>query len=96
MDLNLTEHVRKIIYLFYKQHLGWNSDIWNFFSEKKSILAYISLKINIFRSTMFFASLWRHTLTDFYDFGTSGKKRPYSIHFGRVNFKFTGGGNHPP
>ena len=34
MDLKLTEHVRNTISLPYKQKTGWNSDIWNFFSEK--------------------------------------------------------------
>ena len=53
MDLKLTEHVRNNISLRYKQTTGWNSNIWNFFSEK-SILAYISLKINIFRSAMLY------------------------------------------
>ena len=55
MDLKLTEHVRDPIPFFVsKKQTGRNSDIWNFFSEKKSILAYISLKINIFRSAILY------------------------------------------
>ena len=61
MDLTLTEHVRNTISLLYKQKTGWNSDFCKFFSEKKSILAilaYILLKINIFRSAMFLLRHW--------------------------------------
>ena len=41
-------------------------------------------------------SLWRHTLTDFHDFGINGKRRPYPIPWYQtiilwaVNFKFMG------
>ena len=53
MDLKLTEHVKNTISLLYKQKTWWNSDIWNFLA-KKSILAHISLKIDIFRSAMLY------------------------------------------
>ena len=67
------------------------------FSEK-SILAYISLKIDIFRSAMCYyvlrwpifmivVSIERRDPTLYY-----GTKQLY---FGLVNFKFTGGGKHP-
>ena len=34
MVLKLSGHVRNTIFLLYKQKTGWNSDIWNFSSEK--------------------------------------------------------------
>ena len=49
----LTEYVRNTVSLLYKQQKGWNSGIWNFLA-KKIILAYISLKIDIFRSVMLY------------------------------------------
>ena len=46
MDIKLTKHARNTISLLYKQKAGWNSNIGNFFKEKKTILAYISLQTN--------------------------------------------------
>ena len=34
MVLKLSGHVRNTVSLLYKQKSGWNSDFWNFFSEK--------------------------------------------------------------
>ena len=80
----------------------WNSGIWNFFSEKIN-LAYILLKIDIFRSATFVSrhcdvirwpifmillSMERGDPTLYY-----GTKQLY---FGRVNFKSTGGGTTLP
>ena len=81
MDLKLTEHVRDTISLLYKQKqkTRWNSDISNFFSEKKSILAYISLEIDICRSAIFYTSLWRHTRTNFHDLGIKSKEEALPI-----------------
>ena len=56
MDLKLTEHVRNTISLLYKQKLG-KILIFGTFLAKKSILAYISLKIYIFRSAMFYYAI---------------------------------------
>ena len=52
MDLKLTEHVTNIISLL-KQKPG-EIPIFGTFLAKKSILAYISIKIDIFRSAMFY------------------------------------------
>ena len=80
MDLTLTEHVRNTISLLYKQKTGQNSDFCKFFSEK----------INFGHFGLHFAEnkhfqvghvlitpLWRHTLTDFHDFGIKDKTLPY-------------------
>ena len=105
MDLKLTEHVRNTISLLYKQNTGRNSDIWNFLAKKSilAILAYILLKIDIFRSAMFLlrhcdairwpiftilVSMERGDPTLYY-----GTKQLY---FGRVNFKITGRVVTPP
>ena len=104
MVLKLSGHVRSTISLLYKQKTGWNSDIWNFFSEKIdffSILVYFHWNSAFWVRQCLKTSLWRHTLTDFHDFGINGKRRPYPIpwyqqsYFGPVNFKFMRG-NHPP
>ena len=34
MNFKLTEHIRNTISLLYKQKNGWNSYVWNFFSDK--------------------------------------------------------------
>ena len=61
MDLKLTEHVRNTISLLYKQkqtNKQTNKQkrvkipIFGTFLAKQSILAYISLKIGIFRSSI--------------------------------------------
>ena len=109
MDLKLTEQVRNIISLLYKQKTGWNSDIWNFFSKKKkkkktpnkqtnkqTILACISLKIDIFRSTMLYYVIVTSYVDRFSRGATTLYYRAKQLYFERVNFKFTGGGNHPP
>ena len=91
MDLKLTEHVRNTIFLLIQ-----------IFPSILAILAYILLEIDIFRSAMFLlrhcdvihwpifmilVSMERGDITLYY-----GTKQLY---FGRVNFKITGGGNHP-
>ena len=80
MVLKLSGHVRNTISLLYLQKTRWNSDIWNFFSEKVdflSILVYVHWKSAFRVRPCLKTSLWRHTLTDFHDFGISGKRRPY-------------------
>ena len=57
--------------------------IFGTFLAKKLIFVFFnlglfSLKIR-FLSPAMKTSLWRHTLTDFHDFGINGKKRPYPI-----------------
>ena len=66
--------------LFISKKAGEIPIFGTFFSEK-SILGYISLKIDIFRSAMLYYIIVTsyHTLTDFHDFGINGKKRPYLI-----------------
>ena len=54
MDLKLIEHVRNIISLLYEQNTGWNSHIWNFFSEKKINFGLYFAENQIFRSTMLY------------------------------------------
>ena len=82
MVLKLSGHVRNTISLLYMQNTRWNSDIWNFFSEKMdslSILVYVHLRSAFWVRPCLKTSLWRYTLTDFHDFGINGKRRPYSI-----------------
>ena len=82
MVLKLSGHVRNTISLLYKQKTGWNSDIWNFFNEKIdffSILVYFHWNSAFWVRPCLKTSLWRHTLTDFHDFGINGKRRPYPI-----------------
>ena len=68
---------------FISKKNGWNPDIWNFFSEKNdfffSILVYFHWKSAFWVRPCLKTSLWRHTLTDFHDFGIIGKRRPYPI-----------------
>ena len=81
MVLKLSGHVRNTISLLYMQNTGWNSDIWNFFSEKIDFFCVnfglCSLKIRFLSRPCLKTSLWRHTLTDF--FGINGKGRSYPI-----------------
>ena len=44
-----------------------------------SILVYFHWKSAFWVRPCLKTSLWRHTLTDFHDFGISGKRRPYPI-----------------
>ena len=53
------------------QKLGEIPILFRTFFSKLSSLAYIFLKINIFRSAMFYYVI--------HDFGTNGKMRPYLI-----------------
>ena len=105
MVLKLSGHVRNTICLLYMQKTGWNSDIWNFFSEKMdflSILVYVHWKSDFWVRPCLKTSLWRHTLTDFHDFGINGKRRPYPIPWYQTitlwarQFQVHRGGNHPP
>ena len=83
MVLKLSGHVTNTISLLYKQKTGWNSDNWNIFSEKKIdfflIVLYFHWKSAFWVRPCLKTSLWRHTLTDFHDFGINEKKRPYPI-----------------
>ena len=71
MDLKLTEHVKSTISLLYIQKPG-EVPIYGTFLAKKTILAFISLKIDIF---IFIFIM----LTDSHDCGINGKGRPYPI-----------------
>ena len=51
--------------------------IFGTFLAKKSIL--FRWKSTFSGRLCFITSLWRHTLTDFHDFGINGKRRPYTI-----------------
>ena len=44
-----------------------------------SILVYFHWKSAFWVRPCLKTTLWRHTLTDFHDFGISGKRRPYPI-----------------
>ena len=85
---------------FISKNTAWNSDIWSFLAKKKSILAYISLKIDISGRPYFITSLWSHTLADFHDFGINEKWRPYPILWYQTNmlwacqFQVHGGNHH--
>ena len=100
MDLKLTEHVRNTIPLIYKQTIGWNTDIWNFFSKK------INFSLNIAENRTFQVG---HVLLRRFDvirwpifvilvsIERGGPNLYYGfkqLYFGSVSFKFTGGGNH--
>ena len=60
---------------------------------KKSILAYISLKIDIFRSAMFWYDVIRWPI---FIILVSMERRHPTLYYGtnNYNFKITGGGNH--
>ena len=61
------------------------------------ILVYVYWKFAFWVRPCLKTSLWRHTLTDFHDFGINGKRDPTLYHgtkqsyFGHVNFKFIRG-----
>ena len=75
------------------------------FSEKMdflSILVYVHWKSAFWVRPCLKTSLWRHTLTDFHDFGINGKRRPYPIPWYQTIILWArqfqvhkGGGNHP-
>ena len=65
--------------LFISKKTGWNSDIWIFFSEKIQFMPLFRWKSTFSGRPCFITSLWRHTLTDFHDFGINGKRRPFPI-----------------
>ena len=106
MVLKLSGHVRNTVSLLYMQKTRWNSDIGNFLSEKMdflSILVYVHWKSAFWDRPCLKMSLWRHTLTDFHDFGINGKRRPYPIPWYQTNILWAcqvqvhkGSGNHPP
>ena len=58
-ELKLSEHVRNTISLLYKQKTGWNSDIWNFFSEKMIFFFIFGLVFteNLFSSPAMFENV---------------------------------------
>ena len=101
MDLKLTEHVINAISLLYKHKIGWNSDIWNFLA-KKLVLHIFRWKLTFEGRSCIITSLWRHTLTNFHDFGINRKKRPYPILWYQTiilwvcQFQVHRGSNHPP
>ena len=84
MVLKLSGHVRITISLLYyakNKKLG-EIPIFGTFSEKMdflSILVYIHWKSASWVRPCLKTSLWRHTLTDFHDFGINLKRRPYPI-----------------
>ena len=68
-----------------------------------SILVYVHWKSDFWVRPCLKTSLWRHTLTDFHDFGINEKRRPYPIPWyqtitlwARQFQVHKGGGNHPP
>ena len=75
MDLKLTEHVRTPLSFLISKNPG-EIPIFRTFSMKKLNFAFISLKIEIFRSAMLHYVI---VLTDFHDFGINGKRGPYPI-----------------
>ena len=86
MDLKLTEQVRNTISLLYREKTGFKFDIWNFLvkkikkqKNKKQCWPIFRRKSTFSGRSCFITSLWRHTLTDFLDFGINGKRRPYHI-----------------
>ena len=97
MDPKFTEHVRNTIFLLYKQKTGWNSYIWNFFSEKINFGLYFAENrhsqvghallrhCDVIRwpTFMILVSIERGDPTLYY-----GTKQLY---FGLINFKFTCG-----
>ena len=91
MVLKLSGHLRNTVSLLYMQKTGWKSDIWNFFSKKidfLSILVYVHWKSAFWDWPCLKTSLWRHTLTDFHDFGINGKRRPYPIPWYQTNILY--------
>ena len=89
MDLKLKEHVRNTISLLYKQKIGWNSDIWNIFSEKINFGLYFAFHFGhaLLRQCdvicwpifMILVSMERGDPTLYYC--------TKQLYFGRVNFK---------
>ena len=80
MVLKLSGHVRNTISLLYMQKTGWNSDIWNFFSEKIDFFVNFGLsllKIRFLSPAMFENVIVTSYAADFHDFGINGKRRPY-------------------
>ena len=71
LDLKLTKHVRNTIMKF--RYLELSSEKKNQFWSKFRWKSTFSVR------AWFITSLWRHTFTDFHDFGIKGKKRPYPI-----------------
>ena len=100
MVLKLSGHVRNTISLLYKQKTGWNSDIWNFCSEKIDFFfnfGLLSLKIRLKES----GHVWkRHCdvirLPIVMILVSMERRGPTLYHgtkqlcFGPVNFKFIG------
>ena len=74
MDLKLKEHIRNTISLLYKQKPG-EIPIFGIFLAKNSILAYILLKINIFRSVMFYYVIVTSYVDRFLWFWYQGKEK---------------------
>ena len=72
---------------------------WLFFPP---ILVYFHWKSAFWVRPCLKTSLWRHTLTNFHDFGINGKRRPYPIPWYQTIILWAhqfqvhkGGGNHP-
>ena len=106
MELKLSEHIRNTISLLYKQKTGWNSDIWNFFSEKNELFfnfGLFSLKLRFLSPAMFENVIVTSYVDWFSWFWYQWKEEtlPYTM----VSNNHTlvpsissswGGGNHPP
>ena len=97
MDLNLQNMLETPFPFFISRKAG-EIPIFGTFLAKKSILAYISLKINIFRLAMFYYVILMSYVARFSGFWYQWKEEtlPYTngtkqLYFGHVNFKFTEG-----
>ena len=79
MDLKLTEHVENIIFLLNKQKNCVKFRYLELSDRKNQFWPIFRWKSTFSDWPCFITSLWRHTLTDFHDFGINGKRRPYPI-----------------
>ena len=100
MVLKLSGHVKNTISLFYKEKTGWNSDIWNFFSEKMDFFfnfGLFSLKIRLLSLAMIENVIVTSYVRHFHNFCINERGDPTLYHgtkqsyFGPVNFKFIRG-----
>ena len=89
MVLKLSGHVRNTISLLNMQKKTGGIPICGTFLAKKWIFCqfWSMFTENPLSEPCQFlkTSLWRHTLTDFHDFGINRKSRPYSIHWYQTN-----------
>ena len=76
MVLKHSGHVTNTIFLLYKQKTGWNSDIWNFFSEQMDVfLDFVFVFVFVFQ----FRSIF--TENPLFEFGHVWKRHCDVIHW---------------